>query len=64
MLTVCANRKAYSLWIDVDIANTDGYDLIGYPIDSICVSRKVFGALVEGLKIKGFKNVKEVDNMY
>ena len=55
--------KEYTLAENVDDINTDGYDVIGNEVFSTDVSEIVFDAIVEGIKLQGFKEVEEFNDI-
>ena len=55
--------KEYTLAENVSDMHTDGYDVIGNEIFSTDVSEIVFDAIVEGIKLQGFKEVEKFNDI-
>ena len=51
-------NKVYVFDQEITDANIDGFDEFDNEIYSIYVSREVFDILLQGLKVKGYKQVK------
>ncbi|MBQ8146162.1 MAG: hypothetical protein IJ039_05210 [Clostridia bacterium] len=62
IIVINAVKKEYTLGINTDEMNVDGYDLIGNPIFSTYVSDAVFDVIVMGVNAKGFKMVEKFDD--
>lgn len=55
-------KGQYVVGYGIDDRCTDGYDIIGNEIYSTYVSSVVFGAILSGLKSKGFEEVEAFDD--
>lgn len=55
-------NKEFTVEYCADERSTDGYDIIGNEIFYTYLSKSSFSALLQGLKAKGFKEVKAFDD--
>lgn len=57
-ISIDSVNKVYIFYQDADYLITDGYDEYDNPICSSYVSREIFDIILNGLKLKGYKEVK------
>ncbi len=63
MIEINSVTKEYTLRFDISDSNTDGCDVLGNEIYSTYVGDLIFDAIVEGIKISGFKEVSEFNDI-
>jgi hypothetical protein len=62
LVVIHRNKKEYTASYGVDSSHTDGYDVIGNPIYSTYVGEKMFNIIMAGLRVKGYKEVKQFED--
>lgn len=63
IININVATKEYTLEENVDDMYTDGYDIIGNEVFSTDVSKFVFDAILEGIKLQGFKEVEQFNDI-